>query len=226
MNPPFARAWHGQLLTRFVSLWYIKALGTMAFMVLFFKGYFWVLHHPLGEPVQMPTLAVDDWVPFTALGFPAYVSLWFYVSLPSALMPNLRELIRYGLWTAALCGFCLALFWAFPTQVPVPDIDWAQHPELQFLKGLDASGNACPSLHVGSAVYSLIWLRHIFLQVRAPTAMHVLSVVYCLVIVWSTMAIRQHVFLDVLAGAVVGAVFGWLSLRRVPVFRPVVVENA
>lgn len=226
MTSLFARTWYGQLLSRFVTLWYLKALGTTAFMVLFFKGYFWVLHHPMTEPVPMPTLAVDAWVPFTALGFPAYVSLWFYVSLPSALMPNLRELIRYGLWTAAMCGFCLALFWLFPTQVPVPDIDWAQHPELQFLKGIDASGNACPSLHVGSAVYSLMWLRYIFLQVRAPTAMHVLSVVYCIVIVWSTMAIRQHVFLDVLAGAVVGAVFGWLSLRRVPVFRPALVENA
>ncbi|QHE88386.1 phosphatase PAP2 family protein [Hydrogenophaga sp. BPS33] len=221
-----ARSWYGQLWSRFATLWYLKALGTTAFMVLFFKGYFWVLHHPLGEPVVMPTLAIDDWVPFTGLGFPAYVSLWFYVSLPSALMPDLRELIRYGLWTAAMCLFCLALFWVFPTQVPVPDVDWSLHPQLQFLKGIDASGNACPSLHVGSAVYSLMWLRVIFLQVRAPTALQLLSVVYCVVIVWSTMAIRQHVFLDVLAGALVGAVFGWLSLRREPVFRSALVENA
>ena len=220
MSYPFARPWYGLLWSRFATLWYLKALGTCAFMVLFFQGYFWVLRHPLGAPMVMPTLAMDRWVPFTSLGFPAYVSLWVYVSLPSAFLPNFRELVRYGLWTAALCGFCLALFWAFPTQVPMPDIDWAQHPELVFLKGIDASGNACPSLHVGSAVYSLMWLRHIFRQVRAPIALHVLSAVYCVVIVWSTMAIRQHVFLDVLAGAVVGAVFGWLSLRRVQAVRP------
>lgn len=213
MSPPSNCPWHRLLWSRFTTIWYLKALGTAAFMVLFFKGYFWVLHHPLSEPIPMPTLALDRWVPFTPLGFPAYVSLWFYVSLPSAFMPNFRELVRYGLWTAAMCVFCLALFWVFPTQVPMPDIDWAQHPELVFLKGIDASGNACPSLHVGSAVYTLMWLRHIFLQVRAPMAMRVLSVLFCVVIVWSTMAVRQHVFLDVLGGAVVGVLFGWLSLR-------------
>lgn len=226
MSSPSARSWYGHLWSRFVTVWYIKALGTTAFMVLFFKGYFWVLHHPLTEPVMMPRLAIDHWLPFTPLGFPAYVSLWFYVSLPSALMPSLWQLIRYGLWTAAMCLFCLALFWAFPTQVPMPDIDWALHPQLQFLKGIDASGNACPSLHVGSAVYSLMWLRHIFLQVGAHRALRMLSVVYCLVIVWSTMAIRQHVFLDVLAGAAVGVVFGWLSLRGLRFSPPARVENA
>ncbi len=219
MPIPSTRPWHRLLWTRFTTLWYVKALGTCAFMVLFFQAYFWVLHNPGGVPLVMPTLAPDRWVPFTALGFPAYVSLWLYVSLPAAFMPNFRELIRYGLWTTAMCLFCLVLFWAFPTQVPMPDIDWAQHPELVFLKGLDASGNACPSLHVGSAVYTLMWLRHVFLQVRAPSALHVLNVLYCVVIVWSTMAIRQHVFLDVLAGAVVGVVFGWLSLRRAPALR-------
>lgn len=212
-HPPDS-AWPRQLLSRFTALWYLKALGTAAFMVLFFKTYFWVLQHPLGTPVEVPWLAVDDWVPFNAHGFAAYISLWVYVSLPAALLPTLRQLIRYGLWTAALCGFCLALFWIFPTRTPMVDIDWSLYPQLAFLKGIDASGNACPSLHVGSAVYTLMWLRHIFQQVRAPRWLDLGNALFCLVIVWSTMAIRQHVFIDVLAGALVGAVFGWLSLRR------------
>lgn len=214
MTPPSDRAWPGQLLARFVTLWYLKAVGTTVFMVLFFQGYFWVLHHPTRAPWPVPTLAIDDWVPFTPAGFAAYVSLWVYVSLPSALLPNFRELLRYGLWTAALCASCLLVFWLLPTQAPVPDIDWSLHPQLAFMKGLDASGNACPSLHVASAVYTAFWLRRIFSEVGAPATLHVLSVLQCVVIVWSTMAIRQHVFLDVLAGALVGGLFAWLSLRR------------
>jgi membrane-associated phospholipid phosphatase len=208
------RTWPRQLLARFVTLWYLKAFGTMAFMVLFFQGYFWVLHNPIAEPFMVPTLAVDDWVPFTPGAFAAYVSLWVYVSLAPALMPNLRELLRYGLWIAALCAFCLALFWVAPTQTPVTDIDWSQHPQLAFLKGLDASGNACPSLHVGSAVFSAFWFQRIFRQTGAPALLRWLSVLHCVVIVWSTMAIRQHVFLDVLAGALVGWAFAHLSLRQ------------
>lgn len=211
-----ARAWPSRLLTRFTALWYLKAFGTMAFMVLFFQAYFWVQRNPLGEPVLMPTLAIDDWVPFTPAAFAAYVSLWVYVSLPAAWMPNLRTLLVLGLWTAAMCIFCLLLFWVFPTQMPVPDIDWSLHPELAFMKGLDAASNACPSLHVASAVFSAFWLHRIFLQVGAPSLLRWLSVLQCAVIVWSTMAVRQHVFLDVVAGAVVGGVFAWLSLRKTP----------
>jgi membrane-associated phospholipid phosphatase len=214
MTPPTDRAWPRQLLARFVTLWYLKAAGTTAFMVLFFQGYFWVLHHPTREPWPMPALAIDDWVPFTPAGFAAYVSLWVYVSLPSALMPNFRELLRYGLWTAALCASCLLVFWLWPTQAPVPDIDWSLHPQLAFMKGIDASGNACPSLHVASAVYTAFWLQRVFSQVGSPRALQVWSVLQCAVIVWSTMAIRQHVFLDVVAGALVGGLFAWLSLRR------------
>ncbi len=214
MTSPSERAWPRQLLARFVTLWYLKAAGTTAFMVLFFMSYFWVLRNPSREPWTVPTLAIDTWVPFTPGAFAAYVSLWVYVSLPSALMPNFRELLRYGLWTGALCGSCLLVFWFLPTQAPMPDIDWSLHPQLAFMKGLDASGNACPSLHVGSAVYTAFWLRRIFSEVQAPPVLNLLSVLQCAVIVWSTMAIRQHVFLDVVAGALVGWVFAWLSLRR------------
>lgn len=213
MPSPSERSWARQLLSRFVALWYLKALGTMAFMVLFFQAYFWVLQHPMAEPVMMPTLAVDDWVPFLPEAFFAYVSLWVYVSLPPALMPNFRELVRYGLWVAALCVFCLTLFWLAPTQTPLTDIDWSQHPNLAFLKGIDASGNACPSLHVASSVYSAFWLGRVFREIHAPATLRWLSVLHCVVIVWSTMAIRQHVFLDVLAGALVGWAFAWVALR-------------
>ncbi|AOF84407.1 PAP2 superfamily protein [Hydrogenophaga sp. RAC07] len=213
MTPPSDRAWARRLYSRFTTLWYLKALGTTVFMVLFFQAYFRVQQHPLREPFTMPMLAIDDWVPFTPAGFAAYVSLWVYVSLPAAFMPNLRSLIVQGLWTAALCIFCLLLFWVFPTQTPVLDIDWSQHPQLAFMKSVDATGNACPSLHVASAVYAAFWLHRIFVQIGAPTLLRWLSVLQCAVILWSTMAIRQHVFLDVVAGALVGALFAWLSLR-------------
>lgn len=162
---------------------------------------------------MMPTLAINEWLPFVPAGLIAYVALWIYVSLPSAFLPGFRDLLRYWWWMAALCGSSLLLFWLFPTQTLVPDIDWSRHAELAFMKGLDATGNACPSLHVATAVYSAFWLHRIFRQVGAPSALHWLSVLLCAVIMWSTMAIRQHVFLDVLAGVLTGWLFAWLSLR-------------
>lgn len=205
--------WHRRVLTRLWVLWPVKAAGTTAFMTLFFWVYFWLLRNPRTEPWVVPVSWVDQWIGFMPAGFLAYASLWFYVSLPPALLADFRALVRFGAWTAGLCAFCLAIFWLLPTQTPSFAIDWALHPELAFMKNLDAAGNACPSLHVATAVYSAIWLRQLLRTLRVPGLLYGLNVLHCFAIIWSTMAIRQHVFLDVVAGGFVGWVFAWASLR-------------
>lgn len=206
--------WYRQLIVRIGTMAWLKASGTMAFMAVFFWGYFTVLRHPAQPPLIMPLTPLDDWIPFSGQAFPVYVSLWVYVSLPPALIIRFRPLAWFGVWIASLCLTCLALFWAFPTAVPATAIDWASHPEMAVLKGLDASGNACPSLHVASAVFSAAWLARLFGAIGAPGLLHGLSLVHCLAILWSTLATRQHVVLDVLAGALLGGVFAWASLRH------------
>lgn len=193
----------------------VKALGTMAFMALFFWGYFGVLRHPLSPPVTMPLLPLDDWIPFTPSAYPVYVSLWVYVSLPPALLGNLRALLLFCAWMAALCVFCLGIFWCFPTLVPIAAIDWSAYPQMAVIKNLDAAGNACPSLHVASAVFAAFWLDRLFRQIGAPALLRYLNVLECMLILWSTVAIRQHVVLDVVGGFVVGLLFARLSLYSV-----------
>lgn len=206
--------WHRQIACRVLKLWPLKVAGTTAFMFLFFWGYFGVLHHPLVPPMEMPLTWIDRWVPFSAFAFPAYVSLWVYATLPPALIGNWRALALFALWVAALCLFCLIVFWIFPTAVPPAVIDWESYPEMSMLKGIDASGNACPSLHVASAVFAACWLQKILRVLRAPGVFGWLSWLTCAAILWSTVATRQHVVLDVLAGGVVGAAFSVLSLRH------------
>ena len=161
----------------------------------------------------MPEIALDHWVAFTPASYPVYVSLWVYVSLPPALMGNFRALLHFGGWMGALCVFCLALFWIFPTQTPDFGMDWSLYPGLATIKGLDAAGNACPSLHVASAVFTAFWLERLFSELRAPRVLRVINLLHCLAIAWSTMATLQHVALDVLAGAAVGTLFAVASLR-------------
>lgn len=209
-----APGWQRQLVDRFVYLWPLKAFGTMAFMALFFWGYFGVLHNPYREPVVMPTLWLDDWIGFSPSAFAAYVSLWVYVSFVPALIGTLRALLNFGIWIASMCVFCLAVFWLFPTSTPPAAIDWAAYPGFALIKGVDAAGNAFPSLHVASAVFSALWFNRLFAQVGAPRLLAWASMLQCLVIVWSTIATRQHVVLDAVGGAIVGAVFAVLSFRQ------------
>lgn len=210
-------SWQRELYLRLVYLWPLKAVGTSAFMVLFFWAYFSILRNPSREPWVMPEIWIDHWVPFTPWAFPVYASLWVYVSLAPALIGNLRGLLRFGLWVSLLCLVCLVIFWVFPTQVPDFPIDWSQHPSLSFLKGVDASGNACPSLHVASAVFAAYWMHHLLTAMRAPRGWIWASNLFCVAIAWSTLATLQHVALDALAGALAGWVFALLSLRAADV---------
>lgn len=208
-----ASSWHYRLAQRLVTLWWLKALGTTGFMFAFFWAYFAVLHNPLTQPVVMPVTWLDRQIGFSALAFPAYVSLWVYVSLPPALLPNLRRLLHFGAWISVMCLFCLAIFWAFPTSAPHFEVDLVAHPEFGVIRGLDAPNNAFPSLHVASAVFTAVWLHRLFAELRLPGVLTWLSAAQCSAIIWSTIATRQHVALDVAGGILVGVVFAWLSLR-------------
>jgi membrane-associated phospholipid phosphatase len=192
----------------------VKAVGTMAFIALFFWCYFAVQRNPAGAAVTMPLTPIDHWIRFSPAAFPAYASLWVYVSLPPAFLTRPTSLLRFGLWIAGLCLFCLGIFWLFPTTVPAFEADLIQHPEIALLQAVDAKGNACPSLHVATAVFSAVWLQRLLRVTAAPALLRWLNILLCVAIVWSTLATRQHVFLDVLAGLAVGAAFAALSLRR------------
>jgi membrane-associated phospholipid phosphatase len=66
---------------------------------------------------------------------------------------------------------------------------------------------------VAAAVHAACWLHWRLQALGAPRWTRWASALQCLAIVWSTMAIRQHVFIDVACGAAVGLLFGWLSIR-------------
>ena len=192
---------------------YLKGIGTMLFISLFFGAYFHLLKAPAYPTTVMPITLLDRLIGFQPLALPMYLSLWVYVSLPPTLLATRRELYGYGLAMALTCLAALIVFYFWPTVVPAANIDWAQYPDVNFLKNVDASGNACPSLHVATAIFSAIWLHHLLRRFCAPLWLLSFNWVWCIGIVYSAMATRQHVAVDVLAGLVLGVLAACLSLR-------------
>ena len=199
---------------RLAVLWWVKAVGTMGFLLLFFTVYLYLLHHVQFPVTLMPVTIVDYWIGIDPAWLPCYVSLWVYVSLPPALMRNFSELLFYGQQMAWVCIAGLLVFWLYPTAVPQGAFDWSAFHGVARLKTLDAAGNAFPSLHVATAVFSALWLDFLLRKMRAGTFWRLLNVVWCVGIVYSTMAIKQHVLWDVLGGLVLGGSLGVWSLRR------------
>lgn len=219
-QPSWADALWRLVAHRFV----LKFSGISAFMGLFFIGYFYLLRNPARPVTVMPLTALDHWITFQPAALPVYASLWFYVGVPAGLMPSLRHLAVYGLWVAALCVAGLASFYVFPTAIPAPLLpaDLASaHPGFRLLQGVDAAGNACPSMHVATAVFSAIWIDHFLRRVGAPPWARLTNALWGVLIVYSTLAVKQHVALDAAAGTALALLFAWPSLRWFPWAMPV-----
>jgi len=207
-------SWRRQAAVAISTHMYLKSIGTMVFIGLFFGAYFYVLKNPAYPTTVMPVTFLDRLIPFQPLAFSLYISLWVYVSLLPALLATRRELYDFGAAMAATCLAGLVIFYFWPTAVPAADIDWARYPDMDFLKNIDAAGNACPSLHVATAVFSGMWLHRLLRRFGAPLWMLVVNGGWCAGIVYSTLAIRQHVIVDVLAGLALGVLAARLSLRE------------
>jgi len=194
-------------------MWLTKSIGTPIFMAVFFVAYFWILGHPLFPLTTIPSTFVDRMIPFQPSALFLYVSLWLYVVIAPALLETRRELVGYALAAVALSasGFAVFLFW--PTTVPRPDAELGTVPSLAYLKAVDASGNAFPSLHVAFAVFSALWLARLLRGLGAGAGVRALNWAWCLGIVYSTVAIRQHVVLDAVSGGALGAAVAALHMR-------------
>ena len=209
-------SWRADLLSRAYELWWLKAVGTTLWTWLFFIGYFELLNRPGLQPTVLPLTALDRLIPFQPAMLWPYLSLWFYVGFAPGLQRGLGELLAYGAWVGALLATGLLLFWLWPTAVPPIDIHRIAHPGFAMLEGVDATGNACPSMHVAIAVFTAVRLQALLREVGSPASLRAVNVAWCLVITWSTVAVRQHVVLDVAAGAALGLAFVLASLRWRP----------
>ncbi len=201
---------------RYRLFFWPKQLGTALGMTAFFTLYFAILDHPFFPVTMIPLTVVDHWIGFQPWALALYVSLWIYVPLLPCLMVEWRDLVRYVFAAATLSIIGLTIFTLWPTTIPRPDIDWTQYPSVAFLKTIDASGNTCPSLHVAFAVFTAIGFERLLRKLGANRTLRLGNLLWSGGIVYSTLATKQHIALDALAGALLGAtVAGGFFCRRV-----------
>ena len=215
--PSSARhSWPVELVGRARSLFLVKLIGTTAWTGLFFVGYFHLLRHPVHPVTVMPLTALDRWIPFRPEALLPYVSLWLYIGIAPGLQRRFVDLAAYGAWAAALLACGLAFFYLWPTAVPVATFDPRGFPGFDLLRGLDAAGNACPSMHVAVALFTAIWVDVLLRSIGSPAWLRASNAAWLAAIVYSTLALKQHVVVDAVAGAALGAAFAGLSLRWRP----------
>jgi membrane-associated phospholipid phosphatase len=209
---PWAVDFRARLRTGFVPTTFWTTLLTG----LFFVGYLFVQRHPAFAPLIMPRTGLDLMIPFQPLAIVAYVSIWIYVGVGPCLQRTRAEFAAYGVWICALCLTGLGIFYFWPTQVPATALEATRFPGFEALRRVDQASNACPSMHVAVAIFTAMRIGDVLRSIRAPLRVRALNVAWFAVIVYSTLAIKQHVVLDVVAGALLGAIFALMSLRWRP----------
>lgn len=160
--------------------------------------------------IILPPGPIDDLIGFNAAAVWPYLSLFLLMPLTGWLI---EERIAFRKWAAGLFWISLIsnlvfLLWPNGIDREVRPVSLA-HRIILFA---DLARNVFPSLHASLSVYCGIW-GYRLLRVRNQRSLQHLFPLWTLFILWSTLALKQHVFVDILSGGLLGILFGWVSLR-------------
>ncbi len=198
----------------------LLALLLLAYLLLFFTLDFASESDFFSSrPRQIIHCPLDDLIPFNEwfaipyfLWFAAFPgSLLFFMLLDKRDFFDLCIVIFGG----ALFCFAVYLFWPNGLQLrPAETADNLLCRLMQLVWLVDAPNNVCPSLHVSiSCGIALVSWRSAALKPYLPLRLAIAALM--LLICVSTVFVKQHSVLDVLAGAVLSlAIYLPLSLRR------------
>lgn len=175
-------------------------------MIWILAPYALLQHVEIREVVWIQPTAFDQSIPVN------FHSLWFYLSFYGLLgwvglrlerPVYLRYLLTIG-WTTF---FCHMVFLFFPNGVERGEIDATQAPVVyQYLASLDQPRNAFPSLH--AALAFIAGLGAVSCS-RFSLVSRLLTWGWVVGIFWSTIALRQHVAYDLVAGSLVAYLVWW-----------------
>jgi len=196
---------------RLLAEWRLKVAVCLGLAVGICLPYFALQQLALFQPATLPATPLDAWIPFDAAWVPAYESIALLVPLAVWLATRREELLRYSRGLTLLCGVSFGFFLLLPVAGPRPELAPADGM-YQALVSVDAAVNAFPSLHAGLTVYSLVFGYAVLRDGLSPTerrGVTLASVVWCTVILYGTLATKQHWALDLPAGVLLG----WLAHR-------------
>lgn len=191
-------------------------------LLLFWPVY--ILRYVLIEnlnPAQTYTVihcALDDKIPFCE-GFLIFYGIWYCMIFGMHLYTmffDVRAFKRYTKFLIIAFSISTAIFLIFPSCQMLRPTEFPRNNLLtelmKLIYAMDTSTNVCPSEHVIGAVGVLLAALHTQ-RLRSPWKISLIAVLALLVSI-STVFLKQHSVLDVLAALPVCAVAGWLTYRK------------
>jgi membrane-associated phospholipid phosphatase len=178
--------------------WLWAATGYVAFCLLYtLTGNFHV-----SSPLRLTPSPIDNFIPFTSWAIWIYHSQFVFLLLSIYIIKKPENLSHTFYAMAMACLLSFAIFIIYPTTIPrlVQTSDGLTAKAFQILYSIDSAANCFPSLHVSLACLSAIGVFHEKKRFSA------FAILWACLIAFSTMATKQHYFVDVIAGLAIAII--------------------
>lgn len=192
-----------------------KLLILLILPAVFACGYFPLQQAPLFPPRSFELSAIDRLIAFEPRWIHVYQSLYLLMPLAPLFVARrdaLKSYVRGFLW---LCAVSFLIFVFFPVSSPRPEVATGV-AAFDLLTAFEGKLNAFPSLHAGLLAYSLFFTRDAYRDELPATSTRLLllgGVIWGMLILYATLATKQHYAVDLPAGIVLAWMCHRLSYR-------------
>lgn len=198
---------------RIATLWRLKLGVTAGVSVLFWSFYLFLSRHSLFPVHTLPMTWIDHWAGYRPSPWAwIYESIFLLTGVAPWLIVSRAELRCYLVGFTLLSAVSFILFVLFPVASPRP-AHLESNAFLIFITQVDGPLNAFPSLHAGCLVYNLAVIRHLFGRRLSPWVGMAL-LIWAGLILFATLATKQHYAVDLLAGGLVGWAADQVAWRK------------
>lgn len=154
-------------------------------------------------PIELELTVVDKFVKPHPAAFWIYMS-FFFLFMAGVTFSSKEDSIRCCKIILVNSVIASIFFILVPTKItfwdylPYLQKDTVTYSFMELIKKYDDTYNCFPSLHIANSIIATVYLvknKKFYIQV--------LSVSWLLAVIWSVMSTKQHLFYDVVGGAIV-----------------------
>lgn len=201
-----------ELRKRLCLCWQQKLWLTVGICAVFWPIYSLLSWHAVFPFRSVPQTSLDKIVGFSQQPWGwIYLSQYLYVVTIPWLMSTRTEALRYVAGLTLMCGVSFMIFFFCPVRGPRPE-SFGTGLAFALIARFDGGLNTFPSLHAGFMTYTFALGWRLFRQ-RLWGSVACGFLLWGCLILYSTLAVKQHYVWDLVAGGLIGLISDWFAWR-------------